>query len=653
MRTGISGQTWLSSSSDAGTSEVAAAFGRLANELGNQDAVSRIAPLLERYNLGLFRLVIAGEIKKGKSSIINALLGELNLLPTSNQIATSTVFKIMYGERKTYRVFFLPEDPDRPEDIQPPLEVSSDQVAEFGTEDGNPGNAKRVDFVGVQLPHPLLKSGLAIIDTPGLGGLQEEHAEITWRYVPKADAVFFVLDSTEAPISREEVHMLKRFLKITPFVFFVQTKTDLVEEGAWQAWKERNLAILGSAIGLDSRKTVYFPVSSTIKHRADSKQSSRDFERSGFAALNSFLQGQLMAAKRRRLAGTLLHAINAEAAGMRRRLNDERLAYSAKTKEERDVLQREFSEAKVRFDSWRVGTYNRIATEFQHALSDLKRMKVEFLQDELDPSPNGALIRPVIDRLRAGGTKARDIDQQAGELLAGLIDSCARITLDIQRSCDEDVARLIAETSERVGRSIQTDLSDTPALQRVLAPCLEMRSLNMPFSLFEDARGALFGGMAGFAMVNLAVSLVFPPLSPFSIMGVGAMSFGTVLTYFHMDVRRREEALGKLQVALSDACRVCQRKGKSALDEALTMAERKAGAAFKEAVKAVETELTRNLEIVAKAQSESKQQAQDELLRLGSLLSRTDAVLRAAAAAIGSLDRSEIVHTAPSATLPA
>lgn len=52
--------------------------------------------------LGLFRLVVMGEIKKGKSSFINALCGIRDLVPVHDNVATSTIFKIHHGEKLGY-----------------------------------------------------------------------------------------------------------------------------------------------------------------------------------------------------------------------------------------------------------------------------------------------------------------------------------------------------------------------------------------------------------------------------------------------------------------------------------------------------------------------------------------------------------------------
>ena len=155
-------------------------FQQVAIAAERGDLIAALKPVLERFQLGVFRLVVMGEIKKGKSSFINALLGEQGLLPTKTDVATSTVYKVLYGPEKKLKVFFQPDiDTGRRRE---PLEIREAELNDYGTEDGNPQNRKRVDFIGIEMPNPLLKEGLVLVDTPGVGGLFKAHRDITWRY---------------------------------------------------------------------------------------------------------------------------------------------------------------------------------------------------------------------------------------------------------------------------------------------------------------------------------------------------------------------------------------------------------------------------------------------------------------------------------------
>ena len=277
---------------------------RLADTLGRAEFIEPLRPAVERFEVGTFRLVIMGEIKKGKSSFLNALLGEPELLPTSSDVATSTVFQVRYGPEKKVEVFFLPDlDTGKP---APSLLIHPDEVAVYGTEDGNPSNRKHVDYIGIELPHPLLREGLILVDTPGVGGLFRAHRDITWRYAPNADAIFFILDSVEAVLSADEIRFLQELTaKVTRRVDFVQTKIDVVDEEQSRSWQERNLTILEEKLDWPQQKMHYFPVSSQLKTLADRRQSARHREASGFPEVLDFLHRDLMQAKRHLLAADL------------------------------------------------------------------------------------------------------------------------------------------------------------------------------------------------------------------------------------------------------------------------------------------------------------------------------------------------------------
>lgn len=236
----------------------------------------------------LFRLVVIGEIKKGKTSFINALLGKENLLPVSSDIATSTIYKICYGEKLAYKVFFHEKSG------KPPITIQPEEIAAYGTETGNPENEKEVDFIQVFVPSPVLKSGLVIIDTPGLGGFYKEHKFITYKYIPQADAVFMVSDSVESPIGQAELNFLKDIRAITKQVYFVQTKAMAVGAEERQIREKNNRNILITKGEIPEEDLRYFVVDSHLKYAADENHDQEDLEDSGFVKLTDCINTELI-----------------------------------------------------------------------------------------------------------------------------------------------------------------------------------------------------------------------------------------------------------------------------------------------------------------------------------------------------------------------
>ena len=608
--------------------DAAAKFIDLAKEVKDASGIEHIQPQLAQYRLGLFRIVVVGEVKKGKSSFINALLGTPDLLPTASDVATSTVYKLMYGEPKKIKVFGMPTGPDGSAAPPPPIEITPDQLAEYGTELGNANNYKRVDFIGIQLPHPLLKGGVAVIDTPGLGGLFQKHRDITWRYVPNADAIFFVLDSVEAVISQAEVDMLLKLREKNPLIFFVQTKIDLVEESQWRKWRERNLAVLSDKLGIPADKLIYFPVSAKLKFAADVNHSPKHLERSGYSTLLYFLYEKLLAKKDDQLGRRLISALSIEAAGIHRRLNDALHIVATETKEGLDTLERSLIETKAKYEQWKASDFQAAVASFQDKTAELKRKTREALQDQLDPSPYSALVSNIVGQLREGSFDPRQMNQQADEVLGACVDRCSQIVLDVQGAYNDQMHLVVSELSSAIGKSLPVQIQ-TP-ISGVARTHID--SLNMQFNPWEEAKGAMYGGFAGATAATIGVGLlafVFPPAAA----AAGIASFlgpllGAWQTSKELTNKRRQEALSLLERVLSDAVRRAQSQALRQYEGIAAEYEKGVRNALHRATSEVEKELADKVQSIADQRQRSREDATGKAVALKQSLEKTDDMLR-------------------------
>ena len=625
---------------------VAGKFIELAAELKDEGAQQRLEPRLQQLRLGLFRLVVVGEIKKGKSSFINALLGEPRLLPVTSNVATSTVFKIMYGETKQYKVFFYPKEASEPDARPAPREVSEEQIADYGTEDGNPNNEKGVDFIGVQLPHPLLKSGVVIIDTPGLGGLIEEHREITWRYVPSADAIFFVLDSVEAVASQDEITYLEKLCEMSSLLFFVQTKIDLVSAEQWQSWRNRNLEILSQQLQVPQEKLIYFPVSAALKINADQTHSARSLDESGFVPLLHFLHEKLLKAKEEKLARMLLEALAVETANIRRRLGEQLQVLDTTSKEGLDALEREYAETKAAFDKWRATEYQQAVRAFQDQSNDLKRETLDGLQNQLDPSPSGPIIGPIIAQLREHGFDLDELNTGVGAIQSFCVENCTKIIFELQGHYSQSMKQLIAETSQRLGKSYAAET--TALIKGVSLP--GVASLNLHHSGFEEARTALFGGTAGSMMASLVTGIFFPPAgAAMAVATVIGTIVGTLAAFRDLRKRREGEAINKLQGILIDTVRLSQRQATQQFQATAAEMERTARHAFENAAAETLKEIEGKMRLIAESRKNVRQENERQASALKQVISRVDSLLSTIGTLAGAEQQSSVL---PNVTKP-
>lgn len=206
-----------------------------------------------------YDVVVCGEVKKGKSSLLNAIIGQ-EILPVNNEIATSQVFRLTNSSTESFYLVFT--DGTR-------KQISRDELSRYGSQvdanlQGEPiFQDHTLSYIQVNIPIAFLPEGVSLVDTPGLGALYKSHEWITQNYVSKASAVIFVMDP-ERPLVEKEKEFILKVLDITPHILFVMTKIDMYAEEALNSIIERNrelLALIYAEKQLEAPQI--FPVSST------------------------------------------------------------------------------------------------------------------------------------------------------------------------------------------------------------------------------------------------------------------------------------------------------------------------------------------------------------------------------------------------------
>lgn len=188
---------------------------RLADEAGARALAAAADALAERLREGRFYVVCVGQFKRGKSTLLNALVGE-TVLPTGVVPITAAVTVVRYGERLAARVRFGERDWE---------ECEPRALATYVPEEQNPGNEKGVTGVEVFVPSALLASGMCLVDTPGIGSVSEANIAATRAFVPHIDAALVVL-GVDPPISGEEMALVQDVARQIRDLGFVLNKAD-------------------------------------------------------------------------------------------------------------------------------------------------------------------------------------------------------------------------------------------------------------------------------------------------------------------------------------------------------------------------------------------------------------------------------------------
>lgn len=256
----------------------------LARRLGRDDLAQRGAAAAARLQRAASVVCVAGEFKQGKSSLVNALLGQ-DLCPVDDDLATSAITLVRYAEQ----ISAVVRRRDGEKSIAERIDIAD--VSKWVSERENPANARRVERVEITAPSPLLKQGLVVVDTPGMGGLGAGHAATTLSFLPFADGLILVSDAS-AELSAAEVDFIRQAHGLCPSVMFVQTKTDLHPE--WAKVFELNVGHLSRA-GLSIPAV---PVSSVVRTAALTRRDRDLNERSGVPDLVRTLGDKVVAPAR-------------------------------------------------------------------------------------------------------------------------------------------------------------------------------------------------------------------------------------------------------------------------------------------------------------------------------------------------------------------
>jgi len=176
-----------------------------------------IAAVLDRAEDKTFEIAIFGRVSSGKSSLLNAIL-EADVLPVGVTPITAVPTRIAYEEKPSMRVSFA----EAPAKI---MNISA--LAEFATEQYNPGNARKVTRIVVGLPASRLRGGVAFVDTPGLGSLATSGAAETLACLPKCDLGVVLVDAGST-LTTEDLQTVLRLQEAAIPIDVLLSKADLL-----------------------------------------------------------------------------------------------------------------------------------------------------------------------------------------------------------------------------------------------------------------------------------------------------------------------------------------------------------------------------------------------------------------------------------------
>ncbi|MFZ9017616.1 MAG: dynamin family protein [Ilumatobacteraceae bacterium] len=249
--------------------DLAEATRRAASAYGRPDLADRLDRVARRSTDRPVRVLVVGEFKQGKSTLVNSLLNA-DVCGVADDVSTVVPTTVRFGDEPTATLHFVTD-----EDVPRTETIELSTVREWATEQGNPGNRAGLASVEVTIPRKLLQSGIAIVDTPGVGGLDSAHGAAAAAALTDAEMVLFVSDCSQA-LTASELGFLKIAHEHCRNLVLVQPKTDI--QANWRSVVATNRELFERE-GIDAR---ILPISSALRGVGVRENSTELNEEAGF-----------------------------------------------------------------------------------------------------------------------------------------------------------------------------------------------------------------------------------------------------------------------------------------------------------------------------------------------------------------------------------
>lgn len=236
---------------------------------------------IEEYNKRELTILFSGEIKTGKSSTINSILGEDYCMVDAG-VCTNVCTMIRWGGVEVITVYFIKED----ESESLPIRITRNDLPKYVGEKENKNNQLNVRLIVIETPSDLLKDGIVIIDTPGLGSLNSYHTATTFSMAPIAD-VLVLVSSANREITAVEIEYFSQLIEASNCLSVIHVVTG-ADHGDPDIILEANMQHLHSIKKWNEDELKCCKVSN-VNYGKYSKGQIDDIRLSGFDQLFSIM----------------------------------------------------------------------------------------------------------------------------------------------------------------------------------------------------------------------------------------------------------------------------------------------------------------------------------------------------------------------------
>ncbi|PRW63412.1 dynamin family protein [Actinopolyspora mortivallis] len=289
-------------------------------------------------------VLVVGEPEQGKSELVNSLVNA-PVCATGEHVSTTVPTVVRHSSEPSAQLVGqeTPQSAVGGDRWPVPIERLHEELDD-ALRQGRP-----LSRAEVGLPRALLENGLALMDTPAVGGVVSSLGAVTEEAVAEADALLMVSDATQE-LTTNELNFLRRVTSMCPNVALVQPKIDFVPD--WRRIVEINRKHMANA-GVAGK---IFPVSSRIRARAMREKSQELNTESGFPPLLDYLRKEMASAHeqltRRLVAHNVTEAIDRITTSLREELNNQSPRTATETLLELEAAQRRAEDLKRLSGRW-------------------------------------------------------------------------------------------------------------------------------------------------------------------------------------------------------------------------------------------------------------------------------------------------------------
>ncbi|MBF1990836.1 dynamin family protein [Fischerella thermalis] len=200
-----------------------------SGKLGFEQDITYLNNVSKNLRQGVFRLLVLGDMKRGKSTLLNAIIGE-KILPTGVNPCTAVLTIVRYGENKQVTIHFNDNKPPESMDFdtfKKGYTIPPDEAKKL-EEEGTPAFPD-VEYAVIEYPLDILEKGVELIDSPGLNDTESRN-NLALGYINNCHAILFVLSATQ-PLTQAERRYLENYIHGRELAtFFLINNWDLIAQ---------------------------------------------------------------------------------------------------------------------------------------------------------------------------------------------------------------------------------------------------------------------------------------------------------------------------------------------------------------------------------------------------------------------------------------